>query len=73
MEREFLSVAEVAAMFQCYPETVKRMARRGELPAFKFGKHWFFPKIELIQQLLDWMKNRRRLRRDGSKHDPDAT
>jgi len=35
MEREFLSVAEVAAMFQCYPETVKRMARRGELPGLQ--------------------------------------
>ena len=42
MNREFLTAEEYAALFGCHPETVKRMARNGKLPAFKLGRHWFF-------------------------------
>jgi excisionase family DNA binding protein len=38
----FLTVSEVAALFRCDPETVKRQARSRKLPGFKFGKAWFF-------------------------------
>ncbi|QNI30852.1 helix-turn-helix domain-containing protein [Alloacidobacterium dinghuense] len=38
----FLTVNEVAQLFRCDPETVKRQARSRKLPAFKFGKAWFF-------------------------------
>lgn len=37
-----LTVGEVATFFRCDPETVKRQARSGKLPGFKFGKTWFF-------------------------------
>ncbi len=38
---EALDVCDVAEMFQCSREKIKRMARRGELPAFKFGNRWY--------------------------------
>jgi excisionase family DNA binding protein len=45
------SVDDVAKMFQCGREKIKRMARRGELPAFKFGKHWYVRKDDLEHYL----------------------
>jgi hypothetical protein len=38
----FLTVSEVAKLFRCDPETVKRQDRSRKLPGFKFGKAWFF-------------------------------
>jgi excisionase family DNA binding protein len=37
-----LTVSELAAFFHCDKETVKRQARSGRLPGFKFGKTWLF-------------------------------
>jgi len=42
-----LGVAELAAFFQCSPEKIKRRARNGELPAFKFGKSWYVREDDL--------------------------
>jgi hypothetical protein len=39
---KLFDVSELAAYFRCDPETVKRNARTGKLPGFKFGKSWFF-------------------------------
>jgi excisionase family DNA binding protein len=47
MDREFLTADELAAIFSCHCETVKRMARAGTIPAFKFGRRWFFSKSAL--------------------------
>jgi excisionase family DNA binding protein len=44
---EVLDVGDVAEIFKCSREKIKRMARRGELPAFKFGKHWYLRKDDL--------------------------
>jgi excisionase family DNA binding protein len=46
-----LSVDDVAETFKCSREKIKRMARRGELPAFKFGKHWYVRKDDLEHYL----------------------
>ncbi len=43
----FLTVPEVAILFRCCQEKIKRQARRGQLPAFKFGKVWLFPRPEI--------------------------
>lgn len=37
MATRLLNVAQVAAMLQLHPETVRTMARRGDLPAIKLG------------------------------------
>jgi hypothetical protein len=49
MEREFLSLAEVAAMFQCHPETVKRMSRRGLSSSASIGS---FPTANKMNKVL---------------------
>ena len=45
------TVEEVASYLKLQPETVRSMARRGELPAIKLGKVWRFHKIA-IQEML---------------------
>jgi excisionase family DNA binding protein len=42
-----LDVFAIAEIFKCSAETIKRMARRGELPAFKFGKRWYVRQHDL--------------------------
>jgi excisionase family DNA binding protein len=46
-----LGVDEIAAKFSCSTEKIKRMARRGELPAFKFGKFWYVREEDLEHYL----------------------
>lgn len=48
----FLTVSEVAQLFRCDPETVKRRARSRKLPGFKFGKLWFF-RLRDIDAMID--------------------
>jgi excisionase family DNA binding protein len=47
-----LTVSELAAFFRCDAETVKRQARTGRLPGFKFGKTWFFRQRD-IDKMID--------------------
>lgn len=42
-----LGVDELAVFFNCSTEKIKRLARTGELPAFKFGKTWFVREQDL--------------------------
>jgi excisionase family DNA binding protein len=51
-----LGVDELAVYFNCSTAKIKRRARAGELPAFKFGKSWFVREDDLelyIQQMLE--------------------
>jgi excisionase family DNA binding protein len=54
---------DLAEMFECNRETVKRMARRGEIPAFKFGKQWYVRKEDLEGFLADRVQLTGHLRR----------
>ncbi len=38
------TVEDLAAYLKLQPETIRSMARRGELPALKIGKVWRFQK-----------------------------
>ena len=40
--REYLTAEEVAAKLGISPETVRRLARTGKLPAQRYGKLWRF-------------------------------
>ena len=60
---EVLDVGDVAEIFKCSREKIKRMARRGELPAFKFGKHWYVRKDDLERFLTGRVELRGHLRR----------
>jgi excisionase family DNA binding protein len=43
------TVDEVAAYLRVKAETVRAMARRGELHALKIGREWRFPQSALMQ------------------------
>ena len=45
---EVLNAKEAAEFLGAYVETVRRLARKNEIPAFKIGKDWRFRKEALI-------------------------
>ena len=46
-----LTVDEVAKFLRLKPETIRSMARRGELPAIKLGRVWRFKRSSITQFL----------------------
>lgn len=62
-DKAVLDMADVAELFKCSREKVKRMARSGELPAFKFGKHWYIRRDDLEHFLADRVELKGHLRR----------
>ncbi len=53
-EGEILTVLEVARFLRVPKSTVYKLARLGQLPASKIGKHWRF----LRRDIHEWMHNR---------------
>jgi excisionase family DNA binding protein len=49
-----LSLKEAAALLRMHPQTVRRLALKGELPAAKPGKSWLF----VEDDLLAWVRSR---------------
>lgn len=49
-----LTVAEVACFLRVPKSTVYKLARQGELPASKIGKHWRF----LREEVQRWVHQR---------------
>jgi excisionase family DNA binding protein len=47
------TVEELAAYLKLQPETIRSMARRGELPALKIGKVWRFQKHAIHEMLVN--------------------
>jgi excisionase family DNA binding protein len=45
------TVEEMAAYLKLQPETIRTMARRGELPALKIGKVWRFQRHAIHKML----------------------
>ena len=62
-EKSVLDIHDLAEIFNCSAEKIKRMARRGELPAFKFGKAWYVRPNDLERFLADAVESNRHLRR----------
>jgi excisionase family DNA binding protein len=50
-ENPVMTVADVARFLQVEENTVRALARRGELPGKKHGKHWRFLRDELLDSL----------------------
>ena len=46
------TVEELAEYLKLKPETIRSMARRGELPAIKLGKVWRFQKTAINEMLV---------------------
>jgi excisionase family DNA binding protein len=53
-EGEILTVSEVARFLRVPKSTVYKLARLGQLPASKIGKHWRF----LRRDIHEWMHSR---------------
>jgi excisionase family DNA binding protein len=47
------TVEDVADYLKLQPETIRSMARRGELPALKIGKVWRFQKHAIHEMLVN--------------------
>jgi excisionase family DNA binding protein len=47
------TVEDVAVYLKLQPETIRSMARRGELPALKIGKVWRFQKHAIHEMLVN--------------------
>jgi excisionase family DNA binding protein len=58
-----LDIDDLAELFHCSREKLKRMARSGELPAFKFGKSWYIREEDLERFLSGKVQSSRHLRR----------
>lgn len=46
------TVEDVANYLKLQPETIRSMARRGELPALKIGKVWRFQKNSIHNKII---------------------
>jgi hypothetical protein len=51
-----LDVEDVAAVFKCCTEKVKRLMRSGKLPAFKWGGRWYVREKDL-ERMIDGAVN----------------
>jgi excisionase family DNA binding protein len=49
---DVLTVADVAALLELTPFTVKDYARRGLLPGRKLGRHWRFLRTDIEEAIL---------------------
>lgn len=47
------TVEDVAAYLKLQPETIRSMARRGELPAIKLGKVWRFQRNAIDAMIIN--------------------
>lgn len=47
------TVEDVADYLKLQPETIRSMARRGELPALKIGKVWRFQRRAIHEMLVN--------------------
>jgi len=55
-DQEVLNVKEAAQLLGTHAETVRRLARRGEIPCFKVGSDWRFSRDALRQWFDDESK-----------------
>ena len=55
-EAEVLNISEAAVYLRAHEQTVRKLARRGAIPAFKVGRDWRFRK----EALLRWSEEQQR-------------
>lgn len=48
------TVAELAARWNCHPETVRRMIAAGTLEAFRVGREW-----RVAEEVVRWIETKR--------------
>jgi excisionase family DNA binding protein len=63
--QEVLTLQEAAEFLRCSPDTVKRKARAGDLPASKIGRVWRFRRADLDEWLANGGTRREELEDEG--------
>lgn len=53
MEEKYLTIEEVAKKLRVNKRTVYRLAEKGKIPAFKFGRSWRISSIKLAKLFED--------------------
>ena len=56
-DKRYLSIQDVARRFRINATTVYRLAKRGQLPAFKVGNQWRFSE----ERLREWIADKERV------------
>lgn len=51
MKEKIINLIEAATLFKISPETLRRKAQVGEVPAYKPGKSWIFIYVDLISYI----------------------
>ncbi len=59
MDKDILTVKEVAEYLQVTERTLYRLAQGGKIPAFKVGNSWRFRREDLDQWIRDQTAGRR--------------
>jgi excisionase family DNA binding protein len=49
LDKHVLTAKEAAELLSVHVETIRRLARAGDIPAFKMGKDWRFRRVSLLQ------------------------
>lgn len=52
-ESDVINALEASGLLKVHVETIRRLARRREIPAFKVGKDWRFYKSALRQWTIE--------------------
>ena len=56
-----LNLVEAAEFLKMHPQTVRRLAKEGKIPAAKPGKHWCFIEDDLAAYLRSLYSHRRQV------------
>ena len=57
--KNFYTVTQTADQLRCSENTIYRMARRGDIEAFKVGRQWRFSQ-DAIEKMDEKQKNRKK-------------
>jgi excisionase family DNA binding protein len=55
-QMKVLTLRDAAEFLNCHPSTLYRLAKRGEIPAFRLGGTWRFAQLHLIEWMRDQTK-----------------
>ncbi len=61
-----IGVEEAARLLRCHPDTLRRMAKAGEVPGTKVGRSWVF----FTERLLEWLDARCQSQQQARPRDP---
>ncbi|MEQ6389942.1 helix-turn-helix domain-containing protein [Bacillaceae bacterium S4-13-58] len=59
MEREIMTISQVAEYLQLSEMTTYKLVQEGKLPGFKIGRHWRVKKDDLLEYIEKLKKGER--------------